>query len=1066
MAALSLAWAMSGQAIDAVGDTHLAEGMHYRVLINPLLGLPVAPLAISKINLAGNAKGLTRRDVVWVDSHQVQRTVPFTVTPDNPVTAHIPPGQICCWAAVDAVPASQGVLPSRPPRSGPVFDVVGPGPRFDVLKPRAAGLSVTALVNSGQGDAPVAVKSVAPYHVYASHIARVQVRGSGTVRGIDWLPAAAVDHFEPLGTMGLPIGPGPRYVGPVDGLDLGYARVKDGAPQRLGMHESPTVAAPIGCAGVTPSDEYLRIEQVHASLVGFLDAAVNDTSAPVWDLTIDEVLLNDVGTTLGTAQHYPLWDLLQACVDPGYARLMGLLDVDTTSNQRGSVVAYVVQGLFEPDWKGIERRRLTKLFTASGAVFDDMSKAMSALVESAPQMEEHLDTIQGVGGKGPFLLQRVVLAATQGNPLDVPAAPAVSPPVAGDWLPTNPPRAAREVTVSLERLVPAAGLASAIGQPSGAPEEQRNPVDGSGRGRLLTPQADQVVPTPTSGRLSDRRVDEQTGTWKVAQIDWFGRWSRWAQLTIPAGTRPRPPRPVFTLTTIGPVLPPPPSTAPVAGRVRVEVAVPPPDGLPAGARLLKHLELTVDRGAGPAVSIHPLPSPANPAETLMILVDGPLLGPTAIGTVVLSAIWVDSANVASDASDKKSTTFHDPRPPAPVTMDPTLTYTSRPDSTGRARTTLTWSATTSQPFFRVFVSDETILRSKLQDIAAGNPAAGDTPSGGSGQPGEAPTPAQAQALLTALDAVPDAPARGEVWNTNRHRLPRRWWLQLTGEPLPRPASGQLQFTHDVSGSLDVLVLYRVVAVGAASVESDFRTSALLPRKVPNLLVPQVPRLAVELVMAGSDLQARLTVTVPSGSVAAARYRIRRATATTDAAMMPIIAEGSLSVPANPADAQTAQFLDTGATLEGPRTSLNPWLLYNWRVEVRAGAAPGGGPVGEWSTASEPVSLTTMPASPPAAVTDVSAIRSGTDVILRFKHPEPLSPGASTGYTLDVYRQLPAGQLLPWTSIPGQMPPRVDDPWSFYSVVDDSAPPAKTLYRVVVTDPIGRASPVSAPVEAP
>ena len=99
--ALSPSWAMSGQAIDAIGDPHLSKGFHYRVLTSPLLGLPVAPLVIGRIGLGRGAKGYTRRDVTWVDSHGAILTTPFTVTPDNPVTGYLPLGATCCWAMID-----------------------------------------------------------------------------------------------------------------------------------------------------------------------------------------------------------------------------------------------------------------------------------------------------------------------------------------------------------------------------------------------------------------------------------------------------------------------------------------------------------------------------------------------------------------------------------------------------------------------------------------------------------------------------------------------------------------------------------------------------------------------------------------------------------------------------------------------------------------------------------------------------------------------------------------------------------------------------------------------------
>ena len=88
---LSPAWAFSGQAIDAVGDAHLAPGMHYRVLTNPLLGLPVVPLVIGKIRLGQMAKGFTRRDITWIDSHGTILTTPFHRHARQP--GHRPPAR-------------------------------------------------------------------------------------------------------------------------------------------------------------------------------------------------------------------------------------------------------------------------------------------------------------------------------------------------------------------------------------------------------------------------------------------------------------------------------------------------------------------------------------------------------------------------------------------------------------------------------------------------------------------------------------------------------------------------------------------------------------------------------------------------------------------------------------------------------------------------------------------------------------------------------------------------------------------------------------------------------------
>jgi hypothetical protein len=336
--------------------------------------------------------------------------------------------------------------------------------------------------------------------------------------------------------------------------------------------------------------------------------------------------------------------------------------------------------------------------------------------------------------------------------------------------------------------------------------------------------------------------------------------------------------------------------------------------------------------------------------------------------------------------------------------------------------------------------------------------------------------ADAQAILDALDtAGDDAAARGAVWDTNRALLPRRWWRQLTAEPVKAPTVGPAVYHHDVSGSLAVLTLFRVIAVSEASVESDFRTSPMLPRAVPNSQVPPAPTLEVKPVVdASGNLKAQLKVVVPAGPATAARYRLRRATATTDAGLMRIVDEDVPDPPA-PGGGTAHVFTvvdegNTGLTAAEARPSLVPWITYNWRVEVQGAPEPGGGPPGEWSSPSPPVTTTVMPPDPPRAVTDLAVTRDGAGVHVRFKHPDPLASGSNRGYTIDVYRQLPGSPLLLLASVAGQEPPPVGrgtDVTALFDVVDgDAEAIAGTRYQVVVTDPIGRTSPPSSPLEAP
>lgn len=1079
---LTPSWAFSGQAVMSADDAHLAPGLHYRVLTNPLLGLPVVPLAIGKVSLGKMAKGHTREDVTWVDSQGRILAAPFHITPDNPVTGYLPPGWTCCWAVVHATadpvrPHPQ--LPGQPP-AFPPFGTRGrfgtfPGisglprpelpPGFGTRPPRTAAFQVEGVVATAYGDAPVAIRSRAPYHVYASHLERIVVRGSGTVNALSWLPAEAVTVFERFRLAPLPTSSGARYAGPADGADEGMARVKRGAPQRLGMHESPLATSPTACTPVPPDEELARVDALARQPADTLDRLINDMSAAPHLLTAAENLVDANGTTLGSSQWPIIMDLLQGVVDPGIARWLGFLDLDQEPPQGELVVvAYVVDALFAPDWRALEGQRLDRTLSA-GTVHDDGVRALRAIAERAPGLMDYADEVKRMRG-GPFLTARVVLAATTTAPLDPPGTPTLGTSVPGDWLPAPPPAATRELMVGIENLVPAAGLASAMAQPVGGRLVERNPKDSIGRRLLLTAQPSAAAVTATSGELADRLVDEQPGTWQVAQLDWFGRWSSWAARNFASADRPRPPRPVITLTTRPPTVPTPAPAGPLAGSVRVEVSVPPVAGLPAGGRLLAHLQLTVRTDGGPLVTtVHPVPNPSAPPEVLVLQVPGPALLPTRAGPVTVTAVWTDSAGVDSDPSEPRNATLHDPRPPAPVVIAPTLTYTARPDATGRARATLTWTPSTGQAAYRVFVADETTLRAKVADAAAGRLAPGDA--------GQAPAPGAAQTLLAALDAAPDAPSRGAAWDAHRHLLPRRWWLQLTADPLPRPTSGPAAFTHEVSGSLTVLVLYRVVAVSAASVESDFATSPLLPRAVPNQLVPPVPTLEVQPVVDPTgNLQALLTVTVPVGPTPAAQYRLRRATATSDPTLMPIVGQGPVPArPAGEAAAQAFEVIDTGDSPGGPRASLSAWLSYTWRVEVQGPPAPGGGPVAEWSGPSAAVATTTMPPGPPEPAADLSVTRDAAEEVhVRFSHPQPLAGGATTGYTVDVYRQLLGQPLRLLRSLPGQEPPPVGRGADVTGTFDvDDADPlavAGTRYRVVVTDPIGRSSSPSDPQEAP
>src|ERR1035437_1811885 len=85
-------WAFIAEAIDGVSDTHLPVGVHVRALPSPRLGLPATPLIVYRSVLdPATIKALGQTDgVTWIDSNGAAVSLPFNVTPENPVYGYFP----------------------------------------------------------------------------------------------------------------------------------------------------------------------------------------------------------------------------------------------------------------------------------------------------------------------------------------------------------------------------------------------------------------------------------------------------------------------------------------------------------------------------------------------------------------------------------------------------------------------------------------------------------------------------------------------------------------------------------------------------------------------------------------------------------------------------------------------------------------------------------------------------------------------------------------------------------------------------------------------------------------
>ncbi|MEL7276317.1 MAG: hypothetical protein AAGK98_07560 [Pseudomonadota bacterium] len=112
-----------------IDEPHAQAGNHLRVATHPELGLPVAPFIVHRA-IAESRKGLnTRQTATFLDKNDQVVSLPFTVTPDNPLRIEIVRGadETCIWAQVNAV-AEEDRLPDRPNDPTIPFDPTDPVP--------------------------------------------------------------------------------------------------------------------------------------------------------------------------------------------------------------------------------------------------------------------------------------------------------------------------------------------------------------------------------------------------------------------------------------------------------------------------------------------------------------------------------------------------------------------------------------------------------------------------------------------------------------------------------------------------------------------------------------------------------------------------------------------------------------------------------------------------------------------------------------------------------------------------------------------------------------------------
>ncbi len=1014
MSYLPPAWIIGAQALDSTGDPTIASGAHFRILTHPLVGLPLRPLLVYRVNLGPSANQFAQRqDITWTDEDGAILAAPFALTKGKRVFGWLPidASTRCLWIKT---------LVSNP-----------------------ANMRMDAFVESAYGRVIVGSRTQEPFELGASAIQGIVLTGEDTtVYGVRWLDLNSLPkNKEYFQILNLPVKDAPRYLsGLANPADTSMNRAIDAAPQRFGLHDEPDSATALATSPSGPAEEKQRLFEITPDLQLSLEMLTQDMGESQQKLRYDQALPNGLPQA-GNASVGCLGAVLTAAADPGVARWLGFLGHDKNPpGAPGDVIVYLFRGFWQVHTSKLNQAQQLGLAAANSAQITPDTIPDPSL--PFPWPKTPVDD-------GYVLYDfRIPAALTLGAPPLHPEAPLLGPETAGagPWIPAPPPLAIRELKLQVGGLAPGANLGFARDE-GGNIFPLNEFTESTKRALPLLVAHPANAPASNLGHIFDREAPENAFLHRVAQADWFGRWSTWATIGVPASARPLPPVPVlepnYTVATYG--SPPPPGA--LWGSLEVRVPVPPAAELPPASRLLKTLELT-GKIAGQVFNISTALPPAVDHLTVTLPAPVGVLMPCTQDVATIKGRWINTSNVQGHFSAIRTVQLVDPRPPPAVVIDPTLKYSARPDATGRARVTLEWSVSPAQNRFRVYTCDETRLLAIL-----------------AGKPGTA-------AFFAAYNAATSAAARGQAFTDHEDLFIRDYFENLSGEALTiPPGATTIRFQHVLSGSLRVLTFYRVVALSELNVETPWSQTSLVPFGVPNSGAPPQPML--EVVAPGSigdddpplaQGAVRLRVRVIRGSMPATRYRLRRSnTTSSDPLRMLIVSEGPIILdPGGPNDPPSFHVDDLGAIPGLPAATLSPWTRYSWRIEVQAPNEPGSSVPGEWSHASDAASTSiVLPAAIAADTLSLEDVIDGRRI--HWHHAEELQGGPLGAYFFEVYRRLPGdaierkiGEVA--VDAPANAGGRAPGN-TFYFIDTDSVDPG-TLYRVVTRDPAGRRSPPS------
>lgn len=337
-------------------------------------------------------------------------------------------------------------------------------------------------------------------------------------------------------------------------------------------------------------------------------------------------------------------------------------------------------------------------------------------------------------------------------------------------------------------------------------------------------------PNPTPGGIGevqgivfDAPVPGQAPPrYRFALGDLFGRYGPSKECHAWAPPRPAPPRPVpqAFVRRVPPPLPPAIEVSP--GTLDIRLPIPLLDKLAPGALPVVKASIKIDTQIGTDMhtNIHIVTVTAGSVLERSFALPG--LVPQGAMKLDLTIHFLDSAGIQSDSHDQEFD-IADGRAPLPIPSGHGLIWTSRPGVSKDVQLALDWRAPAGQQH-RVYVADAT----GLGFVRDANRA-------------EIANAGVAMALSRASDI-------------------RKCFRLLTDDPVVAQDDGFVRFRGTLPRALQTVQFVRIVPISAGGVEADFDACGLVPVAVPGGQVPPPPRLSVAIPVPGEPPSLRIEAT--------------------------------------------------------------------------------------------------------------------------------------------------------------------------------------------------------------